>query len=451
MATIVTRVTGATAKNAPLSNTEIDTNFINLNNDKVETADAVSTNTANKVVKRDENGNFVAGTISASLSGTATQANNINGGAAGGITYQSNANTTSHVAAGTSGQVLKSNGAAAPSWVDQSTITAGNATKLQTSRTISIGTGATGTATSFDGQANITIPITDVNAGYIGTGTLNMARLGTTGAPQFGSLGVGTAASGNAGQINATDLVLSDALTFNNSTSQTSAAAVNMNVTVLTSGTSYTRPAKLLYALVIATGGGGGAGGSDQNDTGAGSGSGGGGAGGTAIRMYTAAQLGATCAYSIGGGGGGGSGVGGSSGASGGNTAFVPSGGGASLLANGGTNGSGTGLPTVDVMALGGAGGGSSGGIMNITGGDGDNGYGTDAAEVGIGGSGGASFWGGGGRGSGVVTTAAGATGIGGKAYGSGGGGAGTVDNITGADGGAGQVGAIVILEYLAS
>lgn len=36
MSTIVTRQTGVSAKNSPLTNTELDTNFINLNNDKLE-------------------------------------------------------------------------------------------------------------------------------------------------------------------------------------------------------------------------------------------------------------------------------------------------------------------------------------------------------------------------------------------------------------------------------
>jgi hypothetical protein len=43
------------------------------------------------------------------------------------------------------------------------------------------------------------------NATIITTGTLAAARLGTTGAPQFGSLGVGTAASGTTGEIRATN------------------------------------------------------------------------------------------------------------------------------------------------------------------------------------------------------------------------------------------------------
>ena len=36
MSTIVTRQTGGTAKNAPLTNGEMDNNFINLNADKME-------------------------------------------------------------------------------------------------------------------------------------------------------------------------------------------------------------------------------------------------------------------------------------------------------------------------------------------------------------------------------------------------------------------------------
>ena len=42
------------------------------------------------------------------------------------------------------------------------------------------------------------------NAYNLTSGTLSMTRLGTTGAPQFGSLGVGTAASGTTGEIRAT-------------------------------------------------------------------------------------------------------------------------------------------------------------------------------------------------------------------------------------------------------
>jgi hypothetical protein len=81
--------------------------------------DATSANTASKVVARDASGNFSAGTITATLSGnasTATTATNLAGGAASQIPYQSGVGTTTFLANGTSGQVLKSNGASAPSW-----------------------------------------------------------------------------------------------------------------------------------------------------------------------------------------------------------------------------------------------------------------------------------------------------------------------------------------------
>lgn len=84
---------------------------------------ATSTNTANADVKRDASGNFSAGTITATLSGnasTATTATNLAGGSAGTIPYQSAAGTTVQLAAGTAGQILQSNGAAAPSWVTNS-------------------------------------------------------------------------------------------------------------------------------------------------------------------------------------------------------------------------------------------------------------------------------------------------------------------------------------------
>lgn len=109
MASITTRQTvgtGATVKAAPLSNAEIDQNFINLNTDKLEssayTASDVLTklltvdgtgsgldadlldgfnqdtaNTANAIVRRDGSGNFAAGTITATLSGTASVATQV--------------------------------------------------------------------------------------------------------------------------------------------------------------------------------------------------------------------------------------------------------------------------------------------------------------------------------------------------------------------------------------
>lgn len=82
MSSITTRVnsgTGATVKGAPLTNSEIDNNFIALNTDKVETADTTDLNTANKVVKRDSSGGFSAGTINATslVAGTISETSSI--------------------------------------------------------------------------------------------------------------------------------------------------------------------------------------------------------------------------------------------------------------------------------------------------------------------------------------------------------------------------------------
>ena len=49
------------------------------------------------------------------------------------------------------------------------------ATKLATNRTIGIGTGVIGTATSFDGTSNITIPVTDIKEAYISWGGKNLS------------------------------------------------------------------------------------------------------------------------------------------------------------------------------------------------------------------------------------------------------------------------------------
>lgn len=78
--------------------------------------DATSANTASKVVARDASGNFSAGTITATLTGTASAATNLAGGAASQIPYQTGSGATTFLANGTAGQVLKSNGSSAPSW-----------------------------------------------------------------------------------------------------------------------------------------------------------------------------------------------------------------------------------------------------------------------------------------------------------------------------------------------
>lgn len=69
---------------------------------------------------------------------------------------------------------------------------AGSATKLATARTIGISGGATGTATSFNGSANITIPVTALDVSKATAGTLPVAR-GGTGQTSLNNVTVGKA------------------------------------------------------------------------------------------------------------------------------------------------------------------------------------------------------------------------------------------------------------------
>jgi hypothetical protein len=127
-----------------------------------------SSNTASTVVNRDASGNFSAGTITAALTGnatTSTTATNLSGGSAGTIAYQTGAGATSMLAAGTSGYVLGSNGAAAPSWV--------NATNANTASAIvkrdASGNFSAGTITAaLSGNATTATTATNIAGGAAG-------------------------------------------------------------------------------------------------------------------------------------------------------------------------------------------------------------------------------------------------------------------------------------------
>jgi hypothetical protein len=157
MTTIVTRITnptGGTAKGSPLTSVEIDANFNNLNDNKVEITDAVSTNTANKVVRRDASGNFSAGAITLSTALTL-----LNGGTGATTTSGARANLG-----------------------------------------LAIGTDVQAWDTDLDAYSALTT-----------TGVIQRTGTGTVTASntiQITSLGVGTAASGTTGQIRATDTIV---------------------------------------------------------------------------------------------------------------------------------------------------------------------------------------------------------------------------------------------------
>ena len=81
------------------------------------TVDATSANTASKVVARDSSGDFSAGTITAALSGNATSATNLAGGAANRIAYQTGSGTTSFITAASGTNYVLNFDGAAFNWV----------------------------------------------------------------------------------------------------------------------------------------------------------------------------------------------------------------------------------------------------------------------------------------------------------------------------------------------
>jgi cytoskeletal protein CcmA (bactofilin family) len=88
------------------------------------TSNATSTNAGGTLILRTASGNFSAGTVTANLTGVATTATNVQGGTAGGIPMQSASGVTTFISAGTSGQLLQSNGSTS-SFVNTSSVHVG--------------------------------------------------------------------------------------------------------------------------------------------------------------------------------------------------------------------------------------------------------------------------------------------------------------------------------------
>ena len=146
-----------------------------------------------------------------------------------------------------------------------------------------------------------------------------------------------------------------------------------ISIQTFTASGTYTKPAGLTYALVIATGGGAGGSQEGAGDTGSG-----GGAGGTAIKLLAAASIGATETVTVGAGGA----ASGSVSNNGNDTTF-------GAHCTGGA-GQGGGNDAGGGATLGGVGGTATGGDLNIPGG-----YGSGATSVASEYYGGSSFWGG--------------------------------------------------------
>lgn len=191
MATLTLR----TSKGSPLTNLEVDNNFTNLNTeigtkltstsytaadvlsklltvdgtgsgldaDTLDGLNSATANTVSTIVARDSSGNFSAGTITATLTGTASKATNVVGGLAGSIPYNTAADTTTLLAIGSSATYLKSSGTA-PVWASASTV----------KTDLSLNNVENTAVSTWAGSTNIT------TLGTIATGTWNATTIGTT-------------------------------------------------------------------------------------------------------------------------------------------------------------------------------------------------------------------------------------------------------------------------------
>jgi microcystin-dependent protein len=97
MATIVTRITGGTAKNAPLNNTELDNNFINLNTDKAELVSPSFTTPILGTPTSGDLANCTFPTLNQNTSGTAAGLSATLAVASGGTGVTSSTGTTNVV------------------------------------------------------------------------------------------------------------------------------------------------------------------------------------------------------------------------------------------------------------------------------------------------------------------------------------------------------------------
>jgi hypothetical protein len=304
--------------------------------------------------------------------------------------------------AATTGQILQSNAAAAPSY----------------STTTYPATNAINTI-MFASSANVLGSIAAANSSVLVSSAGGVPSMSTT----LPNINIGTPTAG----------VLTN----------TTGGGGLRSFQLFTSGTAatYTKPANVTSILIEAIGGGGGGGGIAIT-TGGGAAAGGGGGGGY-CRLWVAAAA-ATYTYTVGPGGAGGT-AGNNNGTSGTATTFVGTG--ANIAAGGGQ--AGLGAPNSTVAALSGAqgaGGTATGGDINIVGGVGGYGMVNGAAGAGM-----AMAGFGGGTTLAPTTPATPAAASGGAASansGCGGSGAGTQANGSAFAGGAGAAGRIIVWEF---
>lgn len=172
--------TGATVKGLPLTNAEIDNNFISLNDNKLETSWTGNTSIVTL-------GTIATGTWNATTIATTKGGTGLTSFTANGAVY---ASSTSALTTGT--LPIAGGGTGTTTAPTSGTLLIGNSGGGYTSATL---TGTSNRVTITNGSGAITLSLPQ--------------DIATTSNVQFGSLGIGTASSGTAGEIRATNAITS--------------------------------------------------------------------------------------------------------------------------------------------------------------------------------------------------------------------------------------------------
>lgn len=180
LTTRATAGTGATVKGSPLTNTEIDNNFLSLNDNKLETSWTGNTSIVTL-------GTVTTGTWSATTIATSKGGTGLTSFTSGGAVYATSTSAlttgTLPVASGGTGQTSFTNGQ----------LLIGNTTGNTLTKATLTGTASQITVTNGTGSITLSLP----------------QDIDTSSNVQYGSLGIGTTSTGTAGEIVATNQITS--------------------------------------------------------------------------------------------------------------------------------------------------------------------------------------------------------------------------------------------------
>lgn len=124
--------------------------------------------TANYIIG---NGSSLTSITGTNVTGAVSLAGNLRGGVAGGIPYQSGANTTAMLGAGTVGQVLTSNAAGAPTW---STLSTSSISNIASNINISTANGAVNTVVNGTTIMSVSSTGVTISGGLNSTSTITL-------------------------------------------------------------------------------------------------------------------------------------------------------------------------------------------------------------------------------------------------------------------------------------